>query len=163
MTLDIELTKIFLTLSIFVLMSFSLFVAIRYGRVNKWTYIMIPVILVLSMTIKTSMEDMLGYPTKQIAPEEQLYLTHFVGIEKKWIYIWAIDRNISWEPRAFKIIYTKENEKALQDAKEQQEAGVPIGVAVEEPPTIGGEKDQQTVRVNVFNKFTGVQKSNGDY
>ena len=89
MILDMETTKVFLTVSIFVLMSFSLLVAIRYGKVNKWTYVLIPFILVLSMTVKTSIENMLGYPTKEVGSEQQLYLTHFVGVNKEWIYIWA--------------------------------------------------------------------------
>ncbi len=161
MILDMETTKVFLTVSIFVLMSFSLLVAIRYGKVNKWTYVLIPFILVLSMTVKTSIENMLGYPTKEVGSEQQLYLTHFVGVNKEWIYIWAIDKEVTWEPRAFKIVYSKNNEKKLQDAKDQQGAGVPVGVTIE-PPPLGGDTSKQTVRVNVYNKFTGAQKSNGD-
>jgi hypothetical protein len=159
MILDIETTKFFLTISIFILMGFSLLVSIRYGKLNKWTYIMIPVILALSVTVKISIEDMLGYPTKREITTEQLYLTHMVGINKEWIYIWAIDKQVSMVPRSYRIDYTKENEKQLNDAKNQASSGVPIGVIVDTPPTsLGEENSQHRVRVNIFNKFTGVTK-----
>ena len=154
MILDIETTKFFLTISIFILMGFSLLVSIRYGKLNKWTYIMIPVILALSVTVKISIEDMLGYPTKREITTEQLYLTHMVGINKEWIYIWAIDKQVSMVPRSYRIDYTKENEKQLNDAKNQASSGVPIGVIVDTPPTsLGEENSQHRVRVNIFNKF----------
>ena len=159
MILDIETTKFFLTISIFILMGFSLLVSIRYGKLNKWTHIMIPVILALSVTVKISIEDMLGYPTKREITTEQLYLTHMVGINKEWIYIWAIDKQVSMVPRSYRIDYTKENEKQLNDAKNQASSGVPIGVIVDTPPTsLGEENSQHRVRVNIFNKFTGVTK-----
>ena len=159
MILEIETTKFFLTISIFILMGFSLLVSIRYGKLNKWTYIMIPVILALSVTVKISIEDMLGYPTKREITTEQLYLTHMVGINKEWIYIWAIDKQVSMVPRSYRIDYTKENEKQLNDAKNQASSGVPIGVIVDTPPTsLGEENSQHRVRVNIFNKFTGVTK-----
>jgi hypothetical protein len=159
--LDMETTKIFLTLSIFVLMTFSLLVSIRYGKVNKWTYIMIPFILILSMTVKTSIEDMLGYPTNKVISKQQLYVTHMVGINKEWIYIWAIDRDISWEPRSYKIVYTKEDQQKLEEAKQQQQAGVPVGIMMEAPMLGGGtDHDTYSLQVEVYDKFLGHTKEN---
>lgn len=161
MMLDMETTKIFLTLSIFVLMTFSLLVSIRYGKVNKWTYIMIPFILILSMTVKTSIEDMLGYPTNKVISKQQLYVTHMVGINKEWIYIWAIDRDISWEPRSYKIVYTKEDQQKLEEAKQQQQAGVPVGIMMEAPMYGGGtDYDTYSLQVEVYDKFLGHTKEN---
>ena len=123
---------------------------------------MIPIVLILSMTVKNNIEDMLGYPTYKVLKHEQLYVSHLTGINKEFIYVWAIDKNVSWVPRAFKIDYTKENEKKLNDAKESQSAGIPIGVTIEPPPIVmGGDEQHQSVRVNVYNKFTGHTKNNG--
>jgi len=164
MILDIETTKLFLTISIFILMGFSLLVSIRYGKLNKWTYIMIPVILALSITVKISIEDMLGYPTNRQVTKEQLYLTHMIGINKEWIYIWAIDKQVSMVPRSYRIDYTKENEKKLNEAKNQASSGVPMGVTIERPPiSLSDNQDQTRVRVDIYNKFTGVTKQiNGE-
>ena len=164
MMLDMETTKIFLTLSIFVLMTFSLLVSIRYGKVNKWTYIMIPFILILSMTVKTSIEDMLGYPTKTILSNQQLYVTHMVGINKEWIYVWAIDKELSWEPRSYKMVYSKEAVKKLDEAKEQQGKGVPTGIKMEQLMFGDGTNDGEyyTLRIDVYNKFAGHSKENAE-
>ena len=159
MMLDMETTKIFLTISIFVLMTFSLLVSIRYGRVNKWTYVLIPFILFLSVTVKTSIEDMLGYPTNKIISEQQLYVTHMIGINKEWIYVWAIDRELSWEPRSYKIVYTKENKLKLEQAQQQQQTGVPVGIMMEAPMFGGGTDDDfYTLRIDVWDKFLGHTK-----
>ena len=161
MMLDMETTKIFLTVSIFVLMAFSLLVAIRYGRVNKWTYVLIPFILFLSVTVKTSIEDMLGYPTNKIISEQQLYVTHMIGINKEWIYVWAIDRELSWEPRSYKIVYTKENKLKLEQAQQQQQTGVPVGIKMDAPMFGGGQDDDYyTLHIDVWDKFWGHTKEN---
>ena len=157
--MDIETTKLFLAISIFVLMVFSLAVSIRYGRVNKWTYIMIPFILFLTITLKTNFETILGYPTTKPGDKDQLFITHMVGIESKWIYIWAIDSKISWEPRSYKIPYTKETEKKLNEAKDKQGDGFPMMITLEPPPVGGGNRnDYYTVDIRVFDKFTGQSK-----
>tara|TARA_B100000809_G_C14910864_1_gene449764 strand:+ start:53 stop:553 length:501 start_codon:yes stop_codon:yes gene_type:complete len=157
MITDFDTIKTILTISIFILMAFSLIVTIRYGRVNKWLYILIPVILFLSVSIKTNIESMLGYPTGVNYYSEQIYLSHIIGFEKKWIYVWTIDmKNVNLQPRAYKIKFTVENEKKLAEAKKGAKLGIPQGLKMPVNP-LGGWTDQTLERVPV-NRLQGINK-----
>lgn len=153
---DFETVKTILTISIFVLMSFSLLTMIRYGKVNRWTYVMIPLILFLSMSVKTNIENMLGYPTNFNSKQEQVYITHLVGHEQKWIYIWAVDMSRSMEPRSYKIEYTKEREKKLSEAKQRQGQGLPQKMML--PEDSGNEFTEKTLKLWDFNKMEHITK-----
>ena len=58
------------------------------------------------------------------------FLSYTIDSSQTWIYIWVIDPESS-EPRAYKIPYTKEDEKELAEAKAKGEDGVATDLSVD--------------------------------
>ena len=158
--LDADAIKLVLVISLFLLMGFSLLVAIKYSRSNNWLYFMIPIILMLSISTKTGMDRIMGYPLIANTTEHHVYIHHMVGINKEWIYVWAIEHKISPEPRSYKIEYTKKREKQLAEAKQAQNQGIPQGILL--PPQLEGpessESQDETLQLYNFNRLEGYEK-----
>ena len=79
-----------------------------------------------------------------------------VGLHKEWIYVWAIEHELSPEPRSYKIEYTKEREKQLAEAKQRQELGLPQGITLPSPSRSADQDD--TLKLYNFNKLEGYEK-----
>jgi hypothetical protein len=103
-----------------------------------------------------AIEDAMGYPTPSSNVSEQVYVSHIVGVNKEWIYVWSIELNVSNVPRAYRIVYTKENEKKLAEAKQRQGQGLTQGIVL--PGTRRGSGTDKTLDVYNFNKLSGVNK-----
>ena len=74
-------------------------------------------------------------------------LSYIVGPQQEWIYLWVMDTD-AVEPRSYKIPYSKEQEKALNEAKKQAEAGVRQGVEI--PPKPGQADTQYEIEVSDY-------------
>ena len=147
---------LWVTLSFIVVTSFSLFLLIYYSRRNKWLYLTIPIMLVTATLTYVAIEDAMGYPTPSSNVSEQVYVSHIIGINKEWIYVWSIELNVSTVPRAYRIVYTKENEKKLAEAKQRQAQGLTQGIVL--PGTRKANGTDKTLDVYTFNKLSGVNK-----
>ena len=151
-----DIMTLWVTLSFIVVTSFSLFLLIYYSRRNKWLYLTIPIMLATATLTYVAIEDAMGYPTPSSNVSEQVYVSHIVGINKEWIYVWSIELNVSTVPRAYRIVYTKENEKKLAEAKQRQGQGLTQGIVL--PGTRRGSGTDKTLDVYNFNKLSGVNK-----
>lgn len=142
--------------SVFCLMTFTFFVIIRYGKSNRFLYFIIPLILWISISIYPSIQKVVGYPIEATNIEDQLYVSHIIGIDQKWIYFWLIDIKESYIPRAYKVVYTKEREKQAAEAKEKSSKGTPQGLTLEDT---GSQNDsERTMSLYDFDKMKGVTK-----
>jgi len=159
MEIDIETTWQVLIIMIFILMSFSLFVMIRYGKESKWLYLFIPFILFLTLLTQPTIDKMLGYPIYTDEIKDELYISHIVGVNQEWIYIWSVDTSVSYIPRAYKIEYTLSKEKELAKAKVNQGQGRPQGITLKEDLHEEGERTEEALRLYDFDKMKGVRKN----
>jgi hypothetical protein len=161
MEIIFETTKIVVVLSFFILIAFSLFITIKYSKHNKFLYFVIPLILILSSSTYKTIEDLLGYPTTSYVSVEQLYLDHLIGAQEQWIYIWAATVEDEYIPRSYKIPYTKEDEKKLNEAKERKEGGLPQAIKLKEDEAILfiGKRAEITLKLYDFDKMKGVTKN----
>ncbi|MBI33531.1 MAG: hypothetical protein CMD98_06665 [Gammaproteobacteria bacterium] len=154
--MDIENSIALVSLSIFLLMTFSLIVMIWYGRSNKLIYLVIPLVLWLSVSTYSTIQGLLGYPVlaKDI-PEGNIYLSHTVGKDQEWLYFWLIDIN-TYVPKAYKIVYTEEGEKLLAEAKEKSGLGNPQGLKLQ----LGSSEQETEKQITIynFNKLEGIIK-----
>jgi hypothetical protein len=145
------------TLSLFLMTAFSLFIMVYHGKQSWWLYLIIPVMLITATLSYVNIEKAMGYPTAVENTNEQMYVSHSVGVHKEWIYVWAIDYEVSTIPRAYRITYTKENEKKLAEAKQKQEQGLAQGIILPEAP-LGKQVKTATLQLYNFNKLAGVKK-----
>ena len=154
--MDIENSIALVSLSIFLLMTFSLIVMIWYGRSNKLIYLVIPLVLWLSVSTYSTIQGLLGYPVlaKDI-PEGNIYLSHTVGKDQEWLYFWLIDIN-TYVPKAYKIVSTEEGEKLLAEAKEKSGLGNPQGLKLQ----LGSSEQETEKQITIynFNKLEGIIK-----
>lgn len=147
---------------LFLITFFSLFIMIQHSKQSPWLYLVIPVMAMTVILSYNTIEDAMGYPTPVENTNEQIYVSHVVGVHKEWIYVWAIDYKVSTIPRAYRITYTKENEKKLAEAKQKQEQGMAQGIILPESP-MGKQVRPETlhsasVQLYNFNKLAGVNK-----
>jgi hypothetical protein len=153
---DLDMLKQLITLSFFVLSVFTLFVAIKYGKKSKYLFILVPLVLTLAISTSYSISKILGYPVEVVTSNEQMYLYHTLSRDRKWIYVWTVDSEAGMPPRAYKIPYTSEDEKKVEEAKEKKKAGVPQAVVL---PEGTAESSDALLQVYDFNKTKGVQKT----
>ncbi len=124
--IDFDMIRIIATLSFFLIAAFSIFIMIKYGNHNPLMYLVIPIVLVLSTYTYKISESLMGYPVSISGQGmEQMYVHHYTGPNREWIYIWAIDLKLSKIPRAYKIPFSEENEKKMMEAKKKQDQGYP--------------------------------------
>ncbi len=154
--MNIEFSIAVVAISIFLLMLFSLLVMIWYGRSNKAIWLVIPLILWLSVSTYSTIGGLLGYPVlaKDIG-DGNLYITHVIGGEQKWIYFWVLDID-TYIPKAYKIVYTKELEKKIAEAKKRAGLGFPQGLKFQTGS--GLEETESTLQLYDFNKLEGTIK-----
>lgn len=102
----------------------------------------------------------MGYPIESDNTDEQVYITHYIGPQKTWIFVWAIDQTISLEPRSYRIPYTVENEKKLAEAKQRQQKGMPQGVRLPAQDRKNNEAEtERSLQLYDFDRLDGVQKT----
>ena len=149
-----------ITILMFVLSAFALFVFIRYAREQKLLYFLIPVILALSIYTYSGIQHILGNPVYAVFNKEFVYLAHMVDDEQKWIYIYVLgideDDRI---PKSYKINFTIENEQSLSEAQKKSGEGVPQGLEfLKEGDNGDNLNTDDTLRLYDFNKLEGVTK-----
>ena len=144
------------TLVLFMITAFSLFIMVSHSEHSWWLYLVIPIMLMMATLSFVAVEKAMGYPTPTENTNEQVYVSHKVGVHKEWIYVWAIDYDVATIPRAYRITYTKENEKKLAEAKQKQEQGLTQGIMLPNQPK--GKVTDNTLKLYNFNKLSGVNK-----
>ena len=80
--------------------------------------------------VYTPLMDSLGFAVKLEQIEDNELLSYTVDSSQTWIFIWVIDPESS-EPRAYKIPYTKEDEKELAEATQKGEEGLAQSLSVD--------------------------------
>ncbi|MDA9373883.1 hypothetical protein N9R43_00720 [bacterium] len=123
-------------LSIVFLAVVVLWVAIKNHHNFLLMFILIPLTLGSGWTIYTTVDSLLGYPVFDEISEDSLYVTHVEDPLGDYIYVWLIKPG-ELRPKSVMIENSEENKKALEDAKEGQEGGVPQQLRTE-----GGEVDR---------------------
>ena len=89
--------------------------------------------------------DSLGFAVKLEKVDNVEFLYYTVDSSQTWIYLWVIDDE-SGEPRAYKIPYTKEDEKELSKASQKGQEGVPQGLSIDFESTERSESLETSVR-----------------
>ena len=89
--------------------------------------------------------DSLGFAVKLEQIEDNEFLSYTVDSSQTWIYIWVIDPESS-EPRAYKIPYTKEDEKELAEAAQKGEDGLAQSLSVDFESMEQSESTEPAVR-----------------
>ena len=74
--------------------------------------------------------DSLGFAVKLEKIDNNELLSYTVDAEQTWIFVWVIDPESS-EPRAYKIPYTKEDEKELAEATQKGEEGLAQSLSID--------------------------------
>ena len=80
--------------------------------------------------VYTPLMDSLGFAVKLERIDNNELLSYTVDAEQTWIFVWVIDPESS-EPRAYKIPYTKEDEKELAEATQKGEEGLAQSLSVD--------------------------------
>ena len=80
--------------------------------------------------VYTPLMDSLGFAVKLEQIEDNELLSYTVDSSQTWIFIWVIDPESS-EPRAYKIPYTKEDEKELAKATQKGEEGLAQSLSID--------------------------------
>tara|TARA_R110002020_G_scaffold340562_2_gene555422 strand:- start:116 stop:592 length:477 start_codon:yes stop_codon:yes gene_type:complete len=156
--MDINLViAIFATLFI----SISTWVIINTTKKRALLALIIPMMVVIGGYSYVAVDDALGYPVAMEMPKEALYIAHKVGPNKERIYVWSTDL-IAEEskPRAYSIVYTKEDEEKLEGAKEKQDAGIPqlIKKETEKLDDTASETTLNTMKIHDFDMSSVIKK-----
>ena len=80
--------------------------------------------------VYTPLMDSLGFAVKLEKIDNNELLSYTVDAEQTWIFVWVIDPESS-EPRAYKIPYTKEDEKELAEATQKGEEGLAQSLSID--------------------------------
>ena len=95
--------------------------------------------------VYTPLMDSLGFAVKLEQIEDNEFLSYTVDSSQTWIYIWVIEPESS-EPRAYKIPYTKEDEKELAEAAQKGEDGLAQSLSIDFESMETSESTEPTVR-----------------
>lgn len=87
----------------------------------------------------------LGYPVKITEKITTKYLAYIVSFDSLWIYLWTKDTETG-EPRAYRIPYTKEDEKRLAEAEKEKDKGIPQQVEAGEAAPSNNEFAEGTLQ-----------------
>ena len=95
--------------------------------------------------VYTPLMDSLGFAVKLEQIEDNELLSYTVDSSQTWIFIWVIDPESS-EPRAYKIPYTKEDEKELAKATQKGEEGLAQSLSIDFESMETSESTEPAVR-----------------
>lgn len=129
-----------------VFVGFSTWVLISVTKHKIALLFIIPFMVTMAATTYVVIDSVLGYPTDKPVAKESEYLSHLVSMDKRFIYIWAIDTD---RPRAYQIDYTEEDEEKLDKAKQDREQGVPQMIEGTTRKK-GKDKDNQEGVIHLF-------------
>ena len=116
-----ELAPLFI--SLFFLACVVLWFAIKNHRNALLLGFIIPLVMISVAISYMSVDKILGYPINVNIPEDSIYLSHIESPDGQSIFVWVIEPNKN-KPRAVSIPNTKNNKKAMQDAKDKTEQGI---------------------------------------
>lgn len=129
-------------LSIVFLSIVVLWVAIKNYQNFLLMFLIIPLTIFSGWTAYSTVDKLLGYPVFEEVKTDSLYITHIDDPKGDFIFVWVVNPG-ELKPKSIMVVNSDENKKALEEAKEQQERGIPQMLKQKlekgEGQTIGGE------------------------
>tara|TARA_R100000152_G_C6749289_1_gene172952 strand:- start:104 stop:589 length:486 start_codon:yes stop_codon:yes gene_type:complete len=111
----------FLIIAWVIVLAIIIWDLIQKGQDKLYMFIVIPVVLVLTVSTYLTIQGLLGYPTESIKKGKFMLLSSAVK-EPDWIYYWVIHEG-DIDPTAYKVPYTEPEHKKQEQASQAMEAG----------------------------------------
>ena len=87
-------------------------------------FLIIPLTIFSGWTAYSTIDKLLGYPVFEEVKTDSLYITHLDDPMGDFIFVWVVNPG-ELKPKSIMVINSEENKEALEEAKEQQERGIP--------------------------------------
>lgn len=111
-------------LSIVFLSIVVLWVAIKNYQNFLLMFLIIPLTIFSGWTAYSTVDNLLGYPVLDEVQPDSFYITHLDDPMGDFIFVWLVVPG-ELKPKSIMVVNSKENKEALEQAKEQQEQGIP--------------------------------------
>jgi hypothetical protein len=132
----------FLIIAWVIVLAIIIWDLIQKGQDKLYMFIVIPVVLVLTVSTYLTVQGLLGYPTETIKKKKFMLLSSAVK-EPDWIYYWVVHEG-DIDPTAYKVPYTEPEHKKQEDASQAMEEGEMIaGEFQENTQDSDGGKEQR--------------------
>lgn len=130
-------------LSIVFLSIVVLWVAIKNYQNFLLMILIIPLTIFSGWTAYSTVDNLLGYPVLDEVQPDSFYITHLDDPMGDFIFVWLVVPG-ELKPKSIMVVNSDENKEALEQAKEQQEKGIPQMLKQKEleegqGQTMGGE------------------------
>lgn len=130
-------------LSIVFLSIVVLWVAIKNYQNFLLMFLIIPLTIFSGWTAYSTVDNLLGYPVFDEVPPDSFYVTHLDDPMGDFIFVWLVLPG-ELKPKSIMVVNSDGNKEALEQAKEQQEQGIPQMLKQKElvegqGQTMGGE------------------------
>ncbi len=146
----------------FITLGVVLALSVIYKPKNLWVALSrITLSLYVPFALYTPLTDALGYSVQTTKGQIDKFLSYTVDPSQTWIFIWVFEFETK-EPRSYKIPYSQENEKKLEEAAENDQKGVPQGVKIPSKPETTdkeGEAQSPVIKVLDLDATSGVSKN----
>lgn len=111
-------------LSIVFLSIVVLWVAIKNYQNFLLMFLIIPLTIFSGWTAYSTVDNLLGYPVFDEVQPDSFYITHLDDPMGDFIFVWLVVPG-ELKPKSIMVVNSDENKEALEQAKEQQEKGIP--------------------------------------
>ena len=111
-------------LSIVFLSIVVLWVAIKNYQNFLLMILIIPLTIFSGWTAYSTVDNLLGYPVLDEVQPDSFYITHLDDPMGDFIFVWLVVPG-ELKPKSIMVVNSDENKEALEQAKEQQEKGIP--------------------------------------
>jgi len=111
-------------LSIVFLSIVVLWVAIKNYQNFLLMFLIIPLTIFSGWTAYSTVDNLLGYPVLDEVQPDSFYITHLDDPMGDFIFVWLVVPG-ELKPKSIMVVNSDENKEALEQAKEQQEKGIP--------------------------------------
>ena len=111
-------------LSIVFLSIVVLWVAIKNYQNFLLMFLIIPLTIFSGWTAYSTVDNLLGYPVLDEVQPDSFYITHLEDPMGDFIFVWLVVPG-ELKPKSIMVVNSDENKEALEQAKEQQEKGIP--------------------------------------
>lgn len=111
-------------LSIIFLSIVVLWVAIKNYENFLLMFLIIPLTIFSGWTAYSTVDKLLGYPVFAEVETDSLYITHIEDPMGDFIFLWVINPG-ELRPKSIMIINSEENKKAVEEAQEKGQQGIP--------------------------------------
>lgn len=116
--------SVYLVLGLLALVAYLGYMSYRYMFNVVEGLIIFPLIAAAALAFYVHYNDALGAPLHQMPPAKFLYIKHLVTNGGKDIILWAETKQSG--DRLYEFPYTRQREKALQEAQKGSQSGFPM-------------------------------------